>query len=117
MIDLAAELVAALRSDAGRAALADALRPVVAAAVREELSRAGDSLLDDRAAAEHVGLSVVAFRARVRRERDLAALALGGERFRRWRRCDLDGYMTARAGVRGRRGQPVSAFAPTMVCE
>lgn len=99
------DLEAALRA-AVCAPVLEELRTLRAelAGLRMDLARAGDSLLDDKGAAEHVGLTVAAFRARARRESDLVALALGGERFRRWRRADLDGYLTARQRAAARRG-------------
>ncbi len=99
-LDLTAELVAALRSDAGRLALAEAIKPALVTVVREELERASDALLTDRDAATYLGLSPAAFWARIRREPELAKLAQGGNRWRRWRRTDLSGYMAARATSR-----------------
>lgn len=64
--------------------------------LRAELRAASETLLDDKGAAAHLGLSVAAFRARARRQPELRSVAVGGARFRRWRRADLDGVMAAR---------------------
>ena len=103
MIDVGPEVVAALRSPGGQAAIAEAVAPVVAAEVRRAFDEAAhDALLDSRRAAEYLGLSRAAFKQRRRRDPSLEALALGGGRSRRWRRTDLDGWLRDRGGPRMR---------------
>lgn len=93
LIDFGAELLAVLRSPDGRAAIAEAVRPVVAAEVRSALDTAAhDVLLDARRAAEHLRLTAAAFKQRRRRNRSLDALAIGAGRSRRWRKADLEAW-------------------------
>lgn len=91
MIDLGAELLAALRSPDGRAALADAMRPVVAAEVRTALvEREQDRMVDLRGLAALLGSpSTAAAKMAVRRDPELAALALRMGSRRRWRASEV----------------------------
>lgn len=90
-LDLAAEVVAALRSPDGRTALADALRPVIAAEVQAALAHRGEAeILDGPALARLLGVTPAALRMRLRRGSDLAAVARTVDGRRVWRRADVD---------------------------
>lgn len=95
-IDLAGEVVAALRSDGGRAALAEALRPVVAEEVRAALAE-GEQRLEPLSAI--LGVSSRAAAARLRRHEGLRALGTptGRGRFL-FRRVEVEQYLRARGG-------------------
>jgi len=97
-VDLAGEVLAALRSPEGQAALAEAIRPVVAEVVREALAeREADRLLDAPALARYLGCSPAALRMRLHRGSALAQLALTVDGRRVWRRSDVEA-MLRRAG-------------------
>jgi len=90
VIDLAAEVLAALRSPEGRAALVDPLRPVIAEAVRAVLDeRERDALLGIADLAALLGCSPAAAKARVHRDSELAGLALRVGSRRKWRRSEV----------------------------
>ncbi len=80
-LDVAAEVVAALRSPEGRAALTEALRPVVA----EELARATKAPALEPLATI-LGCSLPAARMRELRDPELRALAVQSGRRRLYRR-------------------------------
>ena len=72
-VDLAAEVVAALRSEAGRAALKDAIAPVVADEVRRALAEKSDVL---EPLSNILGVSKKAASARLTREPELRKLGV-----------------------------------------
>lgn len=91
MIDLGAELVAALRSPDGRAALADAVRTVVAVEVRAALNQSEEAhYLDSSALAKMLGISPAALRMRLRRGSAFSGIALTVDGKRVWRRGDIE---------------------------
>lgn len=93
-LDLAAELIAALRSSSGREALAEALRPVVA----DELKRALDEKRQrPETLAEIMGVDPETARGRERRDPELRALAVETRGRRRlYLRHQVDAHLKAR---------------------
>jgi len=99
--DLSAELVAALRSPAGRAALAEVVGDATGAAVRAALAeREADRLLDGPALARYLGLTPAALRMRLRRGSSLGRLALDLDGRKVWRRADVDAAIRDGARLR-----------------
>lgn len=78
-LDLAAELVAALRSPSGRDALREALAPVVAAELQRVL---GEQRETPRPLAEILGIGADAARKREARDAELRKLAIASGRRR-----------------------------------
>jgi hypothetical protein len=98
VIELGAELRGAGLSPDAIAALVET---AVERGVRKILDeRERDTLLDSNKAADHLGLSLAAFKMRRRRDAGLDGLSVGAGRFRRWRRVDLDGWMRDKRGGR-----------------
>ena len=102
-LDVAGLLAAA----AGDPRFAAALKPIVKDAVRDALSEsAADSWLSVEQAARYVygsdGKSE-AFRKVIARNADLARLAAGPPRMRRFRRVDLDAWLANNTRAQGRR--------------
>ena len=102
VIDLGAELLAALRSSDGRAAIAEAVRPVLAAELRRALDeRERDRLIGLADLAALLGSpSVGAAKMAVRRDPELAALALRVGSRRRWQRSAVLALLDARRAER-----------------
>lgn len=100
MIDLVAELRAALVASDVRQALADVFRGIVVAEVRAALEQhQREELLDTSGLAKLLGCTPRALRMRLARGSELVALALTVEGRRAWKRSDVDGWL-ARAGHR-----------------
>jgi hypothetical protein len=101
MIDLGAELIAALRSEAGRTALVDAIAgPVAEVLERVLVDRDRDRLLDRRALAALIGITPAALRQRLRRGSDLAQLATILDGKQMWRRSDVEGLLHPASALR-----------------
>jgi hypothetical protein len=99
VIDLGAELLAALRSPAGREALAEALGPVIWAAVREALeARETDRLVGLDGLGQLLGCSADAAKMRCTRDAELAGLAVRVGSRRRWRRSEVMALLATRRG-------------------
>lgn len=99
-LDLASELLAALRSPDGRSALAEAVEPVVERVVRRLLDENDqDQLLDTNALSRVLGISPRALRMRLTRGSQLAEIALSIDGRRVWRRRDVQALM-ARSSAR-----------------
>lgn len=93
-VDLKDEVRAALTSDEVLRALGQALRPLVAEALADELRRREeDAYLDSAGAARLLSISPAAFKMRRRRDPVLDELSVGSGHFRRWRRSDLERYL------------------------
>lgn len=89
-LDLAGELLSALRSPEGRRALAEALRPVVAEEIRRALEdREADAVLDTNALAKLLGCSPRALRARIVRGSALGSIVFEIDGRRMWRRSEV----------------------------
>lgn len=96
-LDLTADLAAALRTDEGRAALAEVLAPVVRRELREALQEhAADRFVDIAGAAKHCGMTPGAFKVRLGSDAELARLRLGTGRLTRFRATDLDAWLARR---------------------
>jgi hypothetical protein len=93
-IDLIGEWVAALRSPDGRAAIADAVRPVVAEEARRALVEHGERL---ESLAAILGCSTRAAAARLRRDAGLRALGVPVGRGRLvFKRSEVEAHMRGR---------------------
>jgi hypothetical protein len=91
MIDLAAEFVRALQSEAGREALAEAVRVVVRDEVRVGLERRdSDRIMDTGELASYLGISPAALRKRISRGSELASLRFELDGRAVWKKCDID---------------------------
>jgi hypothetical protein len=95
-IDLVGEWIAALQSPDGRAAIAEALRPVVAEETRRALDDHSERL---EPLAAILGCSTRAAAARLRRDAGLRALGvpMGRGRFV-FKRAEVQQYMRTRGG-------------------
>lgn len=92
-LDLASELIAALRSSDGMAAVADAVRGVVADEVRRVLAEQGEQL---RPLNEILSCSRPAANARLARDPGLRALGVPVGRRLLFRRSDVEAYLKTR---------------------
>jgi hypothetical protein len=97
--DLEAEVVAALRSSSGREALAEALRPVIAAEMARALAAQQDT---PKPLAEIWGVSAETARGRERRDPELRKLAIKSGRRRVYLPHQVVEHMRLRAKSNGR---------------
>lgn len=100
-LDLAQELISALCSPAGAAAIAAAVGPTVDALLQQRLAELGqaDNLGGLRELATWLGCpSSDAARKRVERDVEMAALAVVVGCQRRWRRREIEALLTKRRG-------------------
>jgi len=98
-LDLAAEIIAALESPKGRAAL-EAIAEPVAARVLAAL-HAPSAFIDTNALAAVLGgITARALRARLRRGSDFAAIALTVDGKKVWRRSDVEALIATGARTR-----------------
>lgn len=106
-IDLIVEIQAALTDPGVR----DILSTYIKQAVRDALTeQATDTWLDHRAAAQLLGLTVPAFVAKRRRYPELDQMSAGTQRMRRWRRADLEHWLSQQGRIRRRSPRPEEFF-------
>src|SRR5438105_2925228 len=109
-IDLVTELQAALTDPDVRTMLSAYIKQAVKEALAE---RETDTWLDHHAAAKLLGLTVPAFIAKRRRYPDLDQMSAGTKRMRRWRRADLEHWLTEQGRIR-RRAPRTEAIFPLL---
>jgi predicted DNA-binding transcriptional regulator AlpA len=104
-IDLKEDLAAALRSPEVRAALAEVLTPVVRSEVKAGfVDHQADQHLTLRQAAQHCGTSYAALLTRLSGDEELQKLRIGQGRLTRFRRSDLDLWLSRRQPRRRHKG-------------
>lgn len=98
-IDLVAELQAALTDPDVRTVLSGYIKQAVKDALAE---RDTDTWLDHAAAVQLLGLTVPAFIGKRRRYAELDQMSAGSGRMRRWRRADLEHWLSEQGRIRRR---------------